>query len=298
MGHEHHHHDYSRAFGIGITLNAAFVCAELFFGFTSHSLALIADAGHNFSDVLALAAAWGAAILSRKIPSARFTYGLRSSSILAGLFNAVLLLVVTGGITWEALTRLAHPEQVAGKTVVMVALLGFLINLFTAMLLRPGNREDLNIRAAFLHMATDAAMSLGVALSGAIVLYSGFTLLDPLVSLAISGAIIYGTRDLLKDSMGLALHAVPEGIDPQAVRDYLAALPGVDEVHDLHIWGMSTTECALTVHLVMPNGYPGDAFMAGISRKLDDLFHIGHATMQVETGDPDHPCSLAPEHLV
>ncbi|HQT27173.1 MAG TPA: cation diffusion facilitator family transporter, partial [Burkholderiales bacterium] len=257
-----------------------------------------ADAGHNFSDVLALAAAWAAAILSRKIPSARYTYGLRSSSILAGLFNAMLLLVVTGGIIWESLSRLAHPETIAGKTVVIVALLGFVINFSTAMLLHRGNKEDLNIRAAFLHMAMDAAMSLGVAVTGAIVLYTGFYLLDPVVSLAISFAIIYGTRDLLKDSMGLALHAVPEGIDPKAVRDYFSRLPGVSEVHDLHIWGMSTTESALTVHLVMPEGNPGDAFMSKISKDLNERFHIHHATMQVERGDPDHPCMLAPEHLV
>ena len=281
-----------------MALNAAFVCAELFFGLESHSLALIADAGHNFSDVLALAAAWGASVLSRKSPSARFTYGLRSSSILAGLFNAVLLLVVTGGIIWESLGRLAHPEPVAGKTVVFVAIFGFIVNFSTAMLLHHGNKEDLNIRAAFLHMVTDAAMSLGVAISGAIVLYTGFYMLDPLVSLAISLAIVYGTRDLLRDSMGLALHAVPEGIDPEAVRDYLSGLPGVMGVHDLHIWGMSTTECALTVHLVMPEGHPGDAFMSKISKDLEALFHIHHATMQVERGDPDHPCLLAPEHLV
>lgn len=279
-------------------LNTVFVLAELYFGFRSHSLALVADAGHNFSDVLALAAAWGASVLSGKVPSARYTYGFRSSSILAGLFNAILLLVVTGGIIWEAASRLGHPGAVAGKTVVAVALLGFFVNVATALLLHRGNREDLNIRAAFLHMAFDAAMSLGVAVTGAIVIYTGFFLLDPLVSLAISAAIVYGTWELLRDSMGLALHAVPGDIDPKGVKDYFSRLPGVHEVHDLHIWGMSTTECALTVHLVMPQGHPGDAFMAKISGDLHDLFHIGHATMQVEMGDPDHPCLLAPEHLV
>lgn len=297
--HDHHHdHDYSRAFGIGIALNTVFVCLELFFGYRGHSLALTADAGHNFSDVLALAAAWGAAVLSKRIPSSRYTYGLRSSSILAGLFNAVLLLVVTGAIIWEAMGRLSHPEAVSGETVVTIALIGFLINLVTATMLHHGHEHDLNIRAAFIHMASDAAVSLGVALSGVAVLYTGYVRLDPLVSLFISMAIVYGTWDLLKDSVGLALHAVPENIDPQGVRSYLAALPGVHEVHDLHIWGMSTTESALTAHLVMPQGHPGDAFMSKISADLHDLFHIGHATIQIETGDPDHPCVLAPEHLV
>ncbi len=299
MGHDHAHaHDYSRAFRIGMTLNTAFVCLELYFGLQSHSLALLADAGHNFSDVLGLAAAWGAAVLSRKIPSLRYTYGFRSSSILAGLFNALLLLVVTGGIIWEALSRLSHPSPIGGKTVIGIALLGFLVNLFTAILLHHRHEEDLNVRAAFLHMASDAALSLGVAVSGAIVLFTGFYRLDPLVSLAISAAIIYGTWDILKHSTGLALHAVPSNIDPKRVRDYFSSLAGVHEVHDLHIWGMSTTESALTVHLVMPQGHPGDAFMAKIAQDLRDLFHIGHATMQVEIGDPMHPCALAPEHLV
>ena len=299
MGHDHDHvHDYSRAFRIGMTLNTAFVCLELFFGLQSHSLALLADAGHNFSDVLGLAAAWGAAVLSRKIPSLRYTYGFRSSSILAGLFNALLLLVVTGGIIWEALARLSHPSPIGGKTVIGIAFMGFLVNLFTAILLHHRHEEDLNVRAAFLHMASDAALSLGVAISGAIVLFTGFYRLDPLVSLAISAAIIYGTWDLLKHSTGLALHAVPPNIDPKGVRDYFSSLAGVHEVHDLHIWGMSTTESALTVHLVMPQGHPGDAFMAKIAQDLRDSFHIGHATMQVEIGDPLHPCALAPEHLV
>lgn len=293
-----HSHDYSRAFGIGIVLNTVFVCLELFFGYLGHSLALVADAGHNFSDVLALAAAWGAATLSRKIPSGRYTYGFRSSSILAGLFNAVLLLVVTGAIIWEAIARLGHPEAVSGKTVVSIALVGFLINLFSAHLLHHGHEHDLNIRAAFVHMASDAAISLGVALSGIVVLYTGYVRLDPLVSLFISIAIIYGTWDLLRDTAGLALHAVPGNIEPLDVRSYLSALPGVLEVHDLHIWGMSTTESALTVHLVMPKGHPGDAFMSRISADLRDRFHIGHATIQIETGDPDHPCALAPEHVV
>ena len=295
MSHDHHH---ARAFGIGIALNSAFVGLELFFGYAGHSLALIADAGHNFSDVLALGAAWGAVILSRKIPSRRYTYGFRSSSILAGLFNAVLLLVVTGGIIWEAIARLGNPEAVSAKTVVSVAAIGFFINLFSAWLLHEGHEHDLNLRAAFFHMASDAAVSLGVALSGIVVLYTGYVRLDPMVSLAISLAIIYGTWDLLKDSVGLALHAVPGSIAPEEVRAYLAALPGVTEVHDMHIWGMSTTESALTVHLVMPNGHAGDAFMSGISKELNARFHIDHATIQVEIGDTDHPCTLAPEHLV
>ncbi|NNM81126.1 MAG: cation transporter [Burkholderiales bacterium] len=296
-GHHHHHHDHSRAFGIGIALNLAFVFAEAFWGWTSHSLALLADAGHNFGDVLALLLAWGAAILSKRIPSARYTYGFRSSSILAGLFNAILLLVVTGGIMFEAASRIGHPEAVNGSVVAWVALFGFVVNVSTALLLRHGS-HDLNIRAAFLHMAADAAVSLGVACSGVLVVYTGAGWIDPAMSLLVSIVVIYGTWDLLKDSIGLALDAVPEDIDPAAVRKYLAALPGVSEVHDLHIWGMSTTEIALTAHLVMPQGHPGDAFLSGISGYLHEAFHIGHATLQVEMGDPAHPCQLAPEHLV
>lgn len=301
MGHDHHHHhvhDHSRAFGVGVALNIAFVCAEFVFGVSSHSLALLADAGHNFSDVLALLVAWGATVLSRRSPSERYTYGLRSSSILAGLFNAILLLIVTGGIMWESLSRLSHPGAVDGRTVAGIALLGFCINLATALLLRPGHEHDLNIRAAFVHMASDAAVSLGVALSGFIILYTGWTMLDPAVSLLISAVIVYGTWDLLKDSMGLALNAVPEDIDPARVRAFLLALPGVCEVHDLHIWGMSTTESALTVHLVMPQGHPGDAWMAKVQNDLHALYYIGHSTFQIEHGDPEHPCVLAPEHLV
>ncbi|HQT27203.1 MAG TPA: cation diffusion facilitator family transporter [Burkholderiales bacterium] len=300
MGHAHHHHthDHSRAFGIGIALNIIFVCVEFLFGVSSHSLALLADAGHNFSDVLALAVAWGAAILSKRIPSERYTYGFRSSSILAGLFNAILLLVVTGGIMWASLSRLSHPESVNGRVVTAVALFGFLVNLATALLLRPGHDRDLNVRAAFFHMAADAAVSLGVALSGIVILYTGWERLDPGVSLVISAVIVYGTWDLLRDSMGLALNAVPENIDPAGVKGYFSALSGVSEVHDLHIWGMSTTESALTVHLVMTQGHPGDAWMAKVSEDLHDLFHIEHATMQIERGDPDYPCILAPEHRV
>jgi len=300
----HRHHsaparaDYGRAFAVGIGLNLAYVAAEAGFGVISGSLALLADAGHNLGDVLGLALSWGAAVLSRRGPTQRFTYGLRSSSILAALANAIILLVVTGGIAWEALLRLSHPVPVAGATVAWVAAVGILVNGFTALLFARGRSRDLNVRSAFLHMAADALVTAGVVVTGIAIALTGLAWLDPAVSLVVSAVIVYGTWGLMKDATGLALNAVPEGIDVPAVRAHLAALPGVSQVHDLHIWGMSTTETALTCHLVMPGGHPGDAALGRLARELEARFGIHHATIQIELADSDEICALTPESVV
>jgi cobalt-zinc-cadmium efflux system protein len=300
--HLHVHHsgrpDYGRAFAVGIALNLVYVAAEAAFGALSGSLALLADAGHNLGDVLALGLSWGAAMLSRRQPSGRFTYGLRSSSILAALANAIILLVVTGGIAWEGLWRLSHPVPVAGGTIAWVAGLGILVNGVTALLFARGRQRDLNIRSAFLHLAADAMVSAGVVIAGLAIITTGLAWLDPAVSLLVSAVIIYGTWDLVRQAIGLALDAVPEGIDAAAVRAHLAALPGVAAIHDLHIWGMSTTETALTCHLVMPGGHPGDAALSQVARELEGRFGIHHATIQIELADSDEICALTPEHVV
>src|SRR5437870_6722748 len=298
-----HHHaraplDYGRAFAIGIALNLAYVGGEAVAGIISGSLALLADAGHNLGDVLGLALAWGAAMLSRREPSGRFTYGLRSSSILAALANAIILLVVTGGIAWEALWRLSHPIAVAGGAVAWVAAAGIVINGATALLFARGRQRDLNLRSAFLHMAADAVVTTGVVIAGIAIALSGLPWLDPAVSLVISGVIVYATWDLIRSAISLALDAVPEGIDAAAVRAHLAAMPGVTAIHDLHIWGMSTTETALTCHLVMPGGHPGDAVLGRLARELDERFGIHHSTIQIELADSDEVCALTPEHVV
>jgi cobalt-zinc-cadmium efflux system protein len=259
---------------------------------------LLADAGHNLSDVLGLLLAWGASVLVKKAPTKRFTYGFRSTSILAALINAVLLLVVTGGIAWEAILRFRHPEAVAGKTIILVAAVGVGINLATALLFMAGRKGDLNVRAAFAHMAADALIALGVVVSGFIIVATGWHWLDPAASIVISVLIIAGTWSLLRDSVNLALQAVPEGVDTNDVNAYLASINGVAEVHDLHIWGMSTTETALTAHLVIPDGYPGDDMRLEISSALRERFGIGHATIQIEIGDAGHSCELAPAHVV
>jgi len=264
--HGHHHHasrDFGLAFAFGIGLNFAFVVVEAVYGVLAHSMALLADAGHNLSDVLALALAWGASRLVRREPSERYTYGLRSTSILAALVNAALLLLVTGGIVWESIQRLAAPEPVASQTVIWVALAGIAVNAASALPFAKSG-GDLNIRAAFLHLAADAAISLGVVLAALLTLYTGWLWVDPVVGIAIALVIIAGTWGLLRDSVTMALDAVPAHIDPAKVRTYLSGLTGVTEVHDLHIWAMSTTETALTVHLVMPKGHPGDAFTAEV----------------------------------
>jgi cobalt-zinc-cadmium efflux system protein len=299
---DHHHqpasHNLGRAFALGVALNVGFVAIETTAGLWSNSLALLADAGHNLSDVLALLLAWGGATLAARQPSARFTFGLRSSSVLAALANALLLLAVCGAIAWEAIGRLHASIAVPGATVIAVAACGVAVNAATALLFLRRRNADLNARGAFLHMAADALVSLGVVAAGVGMLLTGWTWLDPVVSLAVVVAIFASTWGLARDSLGLALHAVPAGIDPAAVRAYLAARPGVADVHDLHIWGMSTTENALSVHLVVPDGHPGDRFLAETARALEQRFGIGHATLQIEHGDPEHPCGLEPDHVV
>jgi len=298
----HHHHgspnNQGRAFAFAIVLNTAFVLTEFTYGFIANSTALMADAGHNLSDVLGLLLAWGAALLSRRAPSERYTYGLRSTSIMAALTNAMLLLVACGAIAWEAVHRFSQPPLVAGLTVTMVAGIGIVINGLSAWLFAKGSKNDLNIRGAYLHMAADAAVSLGVALAGIAMIYTGWFWLDPVISLVVVTIIVIGTWGLLRDSIQLALIDVPAHIDVSALETYLRQRPGVSEIHDLHIWGMSTTESALTVHLVMPDGYPGDAFMDTIVQTLNDRFSIHHCTLQVEQGTTDHACALHPAKTV
>jgi cobalt-zinc-cadmium efflux system protein len=299
--HEHGHADAPRDFGpafiVGTSLNVAFVILETVFGFIGNSTALLADAGHNLSDVLGLLVAWAAYGLARRPPDDRFTYGLRSSSILAALFNAMLLLVAVGAIAWEAAQRLVHPQPVAGITIVAVASIGIAINGFTAWLFASGRKGDLNIRGAFLHMLADAAVSAGVVASGVVILFTGWLWIDPLASISIALVILWGTWGLLRESVLMSLSAVPRRTEITQVRAYLERLPGVAQIHDLHIWPISTTETALTCHLVMPAGHQGDPFLMQVARALEEQFGIEHATLQVETST-DTACALAPEHVV
>jgi cobalt-zinc-cadmium efflux system protein len=296
-GHVHAPASFGTAFAIGIGLNSAFVILEAIYGYSSGSMALVADAGHNLSDVLGLGAAWTAAVLSKRAPSPRFTYGLRGTSILAALFNAVFLLVAVGAIAWEALMRLAAPEPVAGVTVMVVAIIGIAINGFTAWLFASGSKGDINIRGAYMHMLADAAVSAGVVVAALVIVFTGWLWLDPLVSLVISGLIIWGTWGLLRESTAMSLAAVPRGIDPAAVRGYLAQCSGVSEVHDLHIWPMSTTEIALTCHMVIPSGPPGDGYLLNVAQRLKRDFGIEHATIQIEC-DAKTACGGACEGAV
>ena len=289
-GHSHGPVNHGPAFAIGVFLNLAFVGIEAVAGFLSGSMALIADAGHNLSDVLSLALAWGASVLAKRPPAGRYTYGFKSSTILAALANAGLLLVAIGGIALETINRMSAPPAVEGRTMMIVAGIGILINAGTAMLFARGRKHDINIRGAFLHMAADALVSLGVVIAGGVILLTGARWVDPVTSLAIVLVIAWGTWGLLKDSVKLGLNAVPEHIDEAAVRRHLATLPGVTAVHDLHIWPMSTTEAALTAHLVLPSGHPGDAFLRTLAHDLEHHYGIGHATVQVETGTAD--CEL------
>jgi cobalt-zinc-cadmium efflux system protein len=294
---EHHHHGdpNSRAFGIAIALNTLYVAVEFAYGLIANSTALMADAGHNLADVMGLLMAGGAAILARRRPSGRYTYGLRSTSILAALANAVFLLVACGAIAWEAALRFSQPPAVAGTLVMVVAGIGIAINGLSAWMFVRGSHDDINIRGAYLHMAADAAVSLGVVVAGAIMLFTGWYWLDPAVSLVIVAVVVAGTWGLLRDSVHLALSAVPANVDLSDVESYLRQCQGVADVHDLHIWGMSTTETALTVHLVMPEGYPGDVFMDDITRTLKERFSVQHSTLQVELGTTDHACTLHTE---
>jgi cobalt-zinc-cadmium efflux system protein len=288
---------FGTAFAVGIALNLAFVAMEFVYGVLANSMALVADAGHNLSDVLSLAIAWIASVVAKRPPSSRLTYGLGGSSIVAALFNAVLLLVAVGAIAWEAILRLFHPEPVASGTVMIVAAIGIVINGATAWLFASGRKGDLNIRGAFLHMVADAAVSAGVVVAAAVILLTGWLWLDPLTSLVVVGLIVWGTWSLLRDSLAMSVSAVPAAIDPQAVRRYLESRPGVAAVHDLHIWPMSTTETALTAHLVLPAGHPGDEFLMQATTELKRRFGIGHTTLQIEVS-AETACQLAPDHVV
>ena len=296
----HHHHPVSShgtAFAIAVGLNVVFVVIEVGAGLTANSMALLADAGHNFADVLSLLLAWGASVLTSRPPSARFTWGLKGSSILAAMSNAALLWVALGAILLETIHRFASPAPVSGGMMMAVAAAGIAVNGLSALLFMRGSKHDLNLRAAFQHLLADAAVSVGVVLAGLAVTFSGKAWIDPVTSLVITAIIGIGSWGLLRDSVRLGLAAVPENIDESEVRDFLQHLPGVDAVHDLHIWPMSTTETALTAHLVMPGGYPGDAFLHTVARELQRHFTIGHTTIQVETAE-GHPCALAPDEVV
>lgn len=286
-GHSHAPHDFGPAFAIGITLNLAYVAAEAGFGLWSGSMALLADAGHNLSDVLGLALAWGGLHLAKRPASPRYTYGLKRSGILAALANAVLLLIACGAIAVEAVQRLVIPEPVPGVTIMAVAAVGIVVNGFTAWLFARGRKGDVNIRGAYLHMLADAGVSAAVVVSGILIWQTGLYWIDPVMSLIVVAVILKGTWGLLTESTALALDAVPPGIDTADVAAFLKACPGVTTVHDLHIWPMGTAETALTAHLVMPAGHPGDAALAGLAHDLEHRFGIGHATFQVETGAAD-----------
>ncbi|WP_019501291.1 cation diffusion facilitator family transporter [Pseudanabaena sp. PCC 6802] len=300
MTHNHSHEsvNYNRAFIISVSLNTLFVVVEAVYGILANSLALLADAGHNLSDVLGLLLAWGASLLSQRLPSARRTFGLRRSSILAALLNATFLLLVSGGIGWEAMQRFVAPTPVAGATVINVAAIGIAINTGSALMFLSGRKQDLNLRGAFLHLVADAAVSVGVVLAGIVIVLTGWLWLDPAVSLVVTVAIVAGTWQLFRESLDLMMDAVPAGIEPLAIRTYLAELPGVVGVHDLHIWGMSTTETALMAHLIIPNEQTGDAFLSRASQGLHNHFGIEHTTLQIETGDPAYPCPQAPDDRV
>ena len=297
-GHTHAPPNFNRAFVIGVSLNTAFVLAEVIYGLKAGSLALISDAGHNLSDVLGLLLAWGAMRLSQSRPSARRTYGVRRSSILAALGNAAALLFVTGAVSWEALLRLRHPEPVAAGIVMWVAALGIVINSASALLFFSGRQHDVNVRGAFMHLAADALVSVGVVIAGFLISRTGWLWLDPVVSIGIGVVILLGTWGLLMESLNLAMDAVPAHIDPGEVERYLASLPGVTAVHDLHIWAMSTTETALTAHLVAPGAGLDDQRLLETCEMLRTRFRIGHCTIQLEHGAAAHPHGYDPASAV
>jgi cobalt-zinc-cadmium efflux system protein len=301
MGHHHHHHPHAgtgRAFAIGVVLNVGFVAVEATAGFWTGSLSLLADAGHNLSDVLGLGLACAAAWLGTRPPSARFTYGLRRSTIISALLNAVFLLLAVGAIAWESIRRFWAPATASGYAMIAVAAVGVVINGLTALLFLRGQKEDLNVRGAYLHMLADAGVSLGVVVAGLVINSTGWLWIDPAVSLVIAVVITVGTWNLLTQSLHLIFDAVPHEIDPAEIRAYLAALPGVTEIHDLHIWALSTTETALTAHLVRPNSALDDDWLAAVTQALHDRFGIEHATLQLESGQGARACRLAPEDVL
>jgi len=312
MPHDHHHENHShahaghshaghahagagakgRAFAIGLGVNLAYVIAEVIAGLSAHSLALLADAAHNASDVLGLLAAFIAGRLAVKAASATYTYGMRGASILAALVNAVLLLIVTGGIAWEAVLRLIATPHVGGAVVMIIAAGGILVNGGTALLFMRG-QEDLNVRAAFLHMAGDAALAAATVVAGAIILLTHWNWIDPVISLVVAGAIVAATWSLLTKSVAMAMNAVPEGLDTVEITAALAAIPGVISVHDLHVWPVSTTDTALTAHLVRGDISNDSRLLAAAQHQLEDLFGIQHATLQLETANFDCNCAFA-----
>ena len=296
-GHHHHHHapsSHGTAFALAVTLNAGFVVVETAAGFISGSTALLADAGHNLGDVLSLLLAWGASILAARPAGPGYTYGLKSSSILAAIANAALLWVALGAIMLETVQRLWQPGEVNGTQVMIVAGAGIAVNLASALLFAKGSKDDLNLRAAFQHLMADAVVSASVVFVGLMVVLTGQNWIDPLASLAITVGLAWASWDLLKDAVKMGMLAVPRHVDEAAVRTFLAGQAGVSAVHDLHIWGMSTTECALTAHLVVPGGVTGDAFLREIGQALEKRFRIHHATIQIETGSAE--CSLQTHH--
>jgi cobalt-zinc-cadmium efflux system protein len=297
-GHSHAPVSFGRAFAIGIALNTIYILAEVFYGVAAHSLALLADAGHNLGDVVSLGAAWLAAFLVRRAPTSRYTYGLGAASILAALGNAVLLLIVTGGIAWEAIRRLITPEPAAGMTIMVVSAIGIAVNGVTALLFAAGRKDDLNIKGAFMHMASDAVLALGVLIAGGLILLTGWQWLDPAVSLVVSVAIVIGTWSLLRDAVNLSLNAVPSGIEQAKVESFLGEITGVNEVHDLHIWGLGTTETALTAHLVLVDGADGEGLLRRLPTALKERFKIGHCTVQLETPETARICAVRPAHVV
>lgn len=298
-GHEHAAKNFGHAFFIGASINIAFVAVEIYYGLMSNSLALLADAGHNAGDVLGLFIAWAAYSLThRSKPTARFTYGLGGTSILAALINSSLIMIAIGAIGWEALSRFSSPQTPAGITMMIVAGIGVLVNGITALIFSRGAAHDLNMRSVFQHMFADAMISFSVLISGVLIHLTAWTWIDPVISLTILAVIIASTWRLLKDSLSLALHAVPRNINPLDVRSFLSTATGVKEVHDLHIWAMSTSETALSAHLVMPNGHPGDGFITELANTLQKKFNISHATIQIELGDTKESCRLAPEHVI
>ena len=315
-GHNHHHHTpmapgkggghgqgghghgaHGKAFALAVALNLGFVATEVIAGLASGSVALLADAGHNLGDVLSLLLAWGASALSARPPSARFTYGLKSSSILAALGNAALLWAALGAIALETIRRFAEPSPVEGETMIVVATAGIAVNALSGLLFAQGRKHDLNLRAAFQHLMADAAVSAGVVIAGALVMTTGLAWIDPVTSLAITAVIAVGSWSLLRDAVKLGLLGVPAEIDTHAVRQFLVARPGVAAIHDLHVWPISTTETALTVHLVMPGGHPGDDFLHHLAHEMDHAFGIGHVTVQVETL-PGDDCALSPDSVI
>ncbi|CAK7193200.1 Cadmium, cobalt and zinc/H(+)-K(+) antiporter [Commensalibacter sp. Nvir] len=296
-GHNHSHHhtpkSFGRAFAFGITLNLLYVVIEALWGLYANSLALLADAGHNLSDILALACAWVAMYLSKKQPTQKFTYGYRRTSILASLSNAIILLIVTGGIIWEAIERIIYPTSVGGWAIIIVAAVGVVVNGLTALLFASGQKDDLNIKGAFLHMAYDALLSFAVIISGIIIVFTHLNIVDPIISLLVSVFIIWGTWSLLKNSVTLAVDGVPVDMDTKAIEHYLRSLPGIVDLHDLHIWAMSTTETALTVHLVSDSSQHSEDFLANLSQNLMTKFKIHHATFQIERVKEAKKCLLA-----